>query len=69
LNSNDLKPGTPVRFRGGSGRNDADEIYDGIVNGEPQVFKRERVTYIPVHLPRANHNVVVELENILDDND
>ena len=36
------------------------------MNGEPKEFKRERITYIPVHLPKSNHNVMVESHNIVE---
>lgn len=59
------KNGDTVRFTGGTGRDDHDKEFEGIVNGDPVVYAREGITYIPVHVPGTNQNVMVELSHIL----
>lgn len=55
--------GTLVRFRGDT----SDEISEGIVNGEPQHFEREQITYVPVHVRKGNRNLMVDSRNIVED--
>lgn len=60
----EYKPGTVVMFKGGLGRNDdRDKLHTGIVNG--QTFHHGDGAYVPVHVQRLNHNLVVYSRNIV----
>lgn len=57
------KQGATVEFVGGTGRNDADTVTRGIVNGP--TFSHRGAFFVPVHVPEANHNVIVLSTNIV----
>jgi hypothetical protein len=62
----DLANGAHVTFKGGTGRNDADKIIAGIVNGE-LVQTTDGMVYVPVHVPTTNQNVMIAESNIVRD--
>jgi hypothetical protein len=59
----ELTPGTIVTFKGGTGRNDEDQIRVGIINGE-LVQMTDGMVYVPVHVQSMNHNIAVAEQNI-----
>lgn len=63
------KLGETIHFCGGTGRDDDVLIHEGIVNGEPRTYWRQRVVYIPVYVRRSDQNVLVNAMNIVDPSD